>query len=80
MLTSAFGGAEQPGSKNAAAENTRNLTHGARNNAFLHLHGKAVLGREEAHSINASLPERPTPSRASTSGQQGERASPPLGL
>ena len=49
----------------------RNKMLGARNNAFLHLQSKAVLGREEACSINAFLLERGRSfSGASTSQQQ----------
>lgn len=58
MQTRARRGATQPGSKNAAAANTGNGALGARNNAFLHLHRKAVLGKE-ACSTNASLPASP---------------------
>ena len=49
----------------------RNKMLGARNNDFLHLQSKAVLGREEACSINAFLPERARSfSGASTSQQR----------
>lgn len=54
----------------------RNEMLGARNNAFLHLQSKAVLGREEACSINAFLPERARSFSGASTSQQWQANDP----
>lgn len=49
----------QPGCKHTAAGNTGQEIPAARKNIFLHFHSQAVLGREEARSVNTG--ECPAP-------------------